>query len=99
MEMSEAIVTALIMALASIVCQVLINRNNRAKRTTEEQEKAQKQAVAEAVQAQNLETRLTSIETKLDVHNGYAEKLGDIATSIAVIENDIKTLYKQGART
>ena len=37
------------------------------------------------------------IEEKLDIHNGYAEKLTDIAKRIAVIENDIKTLYKKGA--
>ncbi len=29
------------------------------------------------------------------LHNGYAEKLGSIGTDIAVIKNDIKTLYKQ----
>lgn len=96
--MSDAIITALIMAAASVICQFLINWNNRKKRTSEEAEKSKEQAVAEAVKAEALENRLRAIEDKLDTHNGYAEKLGDIATSIAVIENDIKTLYKQGAR-
>ena len=93
--MTEAIITALIMALGSIACQLLINRNNRQKRTNEENEKFQQQVVADAVKDERLESRLTSIEAKLDEHNGYAQKLGDIALSIAVIENDIKTLYKQ----
>lgn len=93
--MSEAIITALIMAVASIVCQVLINRNNRVKRSAEETEKRQAQAVADALKEERFENRLQSIEAKLDEHNGYASKLGDIAMSIAVIENDIKTLYKQ----
>lgn len=97
--MSDTIFTALIMAAASIICQLLINSNNRKKRSSEETEKMKHQAVEDAVKAEKLETRLSAIEEKLDVHNGYAEKLGDIATSIAVIENDIKTLYKQGART
>ena len=97
--MSDAIITALIMAAASVICQLLINANNRKKRSDEETEKKKQYAVEEAVKAENLEHRLCAIEEKLDVHNGYAEKLGDIATSIAVIENDIKTLYKQGART
>lgn len=92
--MSEAIVTALIMAVASVVCQVLINRNNRQKQTAADAEKNKQQAVAEAVKDERFENRLKSIEAKLDEHNGYAQKLGAIATSIAVIENDIKTLYK-----
>lgn len=96
--MSDTIITALVMAAASIICQLLINRNNRKKRSDEETEIMKQQAVEDAVKAEKLETRLSAIEEKLDVHNGYAEKLGDIATSIAVIENDIKTLYKQGAR-
>lgn len=96
--MSEAIITALIMAVASIVCQVLINRNNRQKRTAEENEKTKAQAVAEALKDERFENRLKGIEAKLDEHNGYAQKLGDIATSIAVIENDIKTLYKQASK-
>ena len=92
--MSEAIVTALIMAVASVVCQVLINRNNRQKQTAAEIEKNRQKAVAEALKDERFEIRLQNIEDKLDEHNGYAQKLGDIATSIAVIENDIKTLYK-----
>ena len=95
--MSDAVITALIVAVSSIICQVLINRGNRQKRTKEETAKAQLAAVDAALKDQRLELRLQSIEQKLDVHNGYAEKLTDIATSIAVIENDIKTLYKKGA--
>ena len=93
--MSDAIVTALIMAAGSIICQVLINRGNRAKRTKEEGEKERQTAISKAVEDQRLQTRLARIEEKLDIHNGYAEKLTDIATAIAVIQNDIKTLYKE----
>ena len=50
----------------------------------------------DAIKEQRLEFRLKSIENKLDTHNGYAEKLGDIQTDIAVIKNDIKNLYKKG---
>lgn len=100
--MSDAIITALIMALGSIICQLLINRNNRKKRSVEETEKLKQQAVADALKDERLESRLTAIEEKLDIHNGYAEKFSNldirltgIATSIAVIENDIKTLYNK----
>lgn len=83
-------------AIASVITQIALNKRNREKRSEEETEKAQKAAVTEALEKQNLETRLTQIEHKLDLHNGYAEKLGDIATSIAVIETQIKTLFKEG---
>ena len=82
--MSDAVITALIMAFASVVCQLLINRSNR-----------KQWAIDEAVKEERLENRLHGIETKLDTHNGYAEKLGSIQLDIAVIKNDIKTLYKQ----
>lgn len=76
---------ALIGAVASIVVNLLNNL-----------QQSKRRAVAEAVKDANLENRLKSIEGKLDVHNGYAEKLGQIGTDIAVIKNDIKTLYKLG---
>lgn len=82
--MSDAVLTALIMAAASVVCQVLINRSNREKRKTDE-----------AVKDANLENRMKNIEAKLNVHNSYADKLAEIQRDVAVIKNDIKTLYKQ----
>lgn len=94
--MSDAVLTALIVAASSIICQLLISRSDRKKRTAEDVEKERKRAVEQAVKDERLENRLKSIEQKLDVHNGYAEKLGNIEKSIAVIENDIKTLYKKG---
>ena len=84
--MSEGILGALITAISAIVCQILISRS---------QSKARK--VEDAVRDALLDERLKNIEHKLDIHNGYAEKLGAIATDIAVIQNDIKTLYKKGA--
>ena len=92
--MSDSVLTALIMAVASVVCQILINRSNRKKRVAEDAEKENARAVEEAVKAERLENRLIGIETRLDAHNGYAEKLGNIEKDIAVIKNDIKTLYK-----
>ena len=95
--MSDAVITALIMAIASIVCQVLINRSNRRKRVEEDAEKEKARAVEEAVKDAKLENRLSDIEEKLDRHSEYAEKLSRIGTDIAVIKNDIKTLYKQSS--
>ena len=94
--MSDAVIVALITASATIVCQLLINRNNRKKQRKEDEEKDKAKAVADALKEERLENRLTNIENKLDIHNGYAEKLGKIETSIAVIETEIKNLSEKG---
>lgn len=80
--MSDVVLAALIGAAASIIVNLITLSNQRKKR-----------AIEEAVREANLESRLRSIERKLDIHNGYAEKLGSISTDIAVIKNDIQNLY------
>ena len=83
--MSDVVLAALIGAVASIIVNLITANNQRKKR-----------AVEEAVRDANLENRLRSIEHKLDIHNGYADKLGSISTDIAVIRTDIKNLYNRG---
>ena len=56
-----------------------------------DRENALKDAEREATQS----LRLKNIETKLDIHNGYAEKFGEIQKDIAVIKNDIQYLRKE----
>lgn len=92
--MSETIITALIVAATSIICQVLVNRSNRRKRAGEEEEKDKKRAVDAALKDQAFQTRLARIEEKLDIHNGYASILGQVQTDIAVIKNDIQNMKK-----
>lgn len=79
--MSEAIIVALITATASVVCQLLISRKQR---TDAE--------VKQAVKDKEISDRLTHIEEKLDIHNGYADKLGDVAISLAKMQKDIEFL-------
>lgn len=83
--MTEDIIIAIITGACAVLGQWLISRQQTAKRRTDE-------AVRDALQ----EARLKAIEAKLDVHNGYAERFGEIQTDIAVIKNDVKTLYKRG---
>ena len=83
--MSDVVLAALIGAIASIIVNVISANSARKKR-----------AVEEAIRETKLDSRLESIEHKLDIHNGYADKLGGIQTDIAVIRNDIKTLYNRG---
>lgn len=82
--MSDVVIAALIGAVASIIVNLISAGARRKQR-----------AVEEAIRDERLENRLKNIETKLDIHNGYAEKMGTISTDIAVIKNDIKNLYKQ----
>lgn len=77
--MSDAVMAALIGAVASIIVNLLNNARERKKREIEEARKETR-----------LEDRLSSIETKLDVHNGYAEKLGSIQVDIAFIKGQLK---------
>lgn len=79
--MSEAIIVALITAGASVVCQLLIS--NKTKRDN---------ATAQAVRDKDFEDRLKRIEERLDQHNNYAEKLGDVAISLAKMSSDIEYL-------
>lgn len=83
--MSETIIVALITGVCAVVGQWLIARNQASKRK-----------IDEAVRAAKLDDRLAGIEKRLDEHNSYASKFAGIQTDIAVIKNDIKTLYKQG---
>lgn len=79
--MSDAIVVAIITGLASIIGQFMISKKGKKDRL-----------VQEAVRRTELDNQLSNIETKLDIHNGYAEKIGNIETSIAVIQTEIVNL-------
>lgn len=82
--MSEAVIVALITGICAVVGQLIITRQQTAKRR-----------IDEAVRDAKLDDRLARIEERLDSHNSYAEKFVAFGTDIAVIKNDIKTLYKQ----
>ena len=83
MSMSDAIVVAIITGVCAVLGQWLISRQQAAKRR-----------VDEAVRDAKLDDRLSGVERRLDEHNRYAERFSTIQTDIAVIKNDIKTLYK-----
>lgn len=79
--MTEAIIVAIITAGASVICQLLITSKGKKERIEEEAKKEQA-----------LTDRLKSIEEKLDEHNGYAKKLGEISTSIVALQKDVEYL-------
>lgn len=82
--MSDAVIVALITGVCAVVGQWLISRQQTTQRIKDD-------AARDAL----LDKRMTDIEHKIDIHNGYAEKFSEIGKDIAVIKNDIKTLYKR----
>lgn len=99
--MSEAVkialIAAMIPAIGSIITTLLINASNRRKASIEEAEREKKRAVEEARKEEKLAARLNSIEwnleennRKLDIHNGYAEKIGSMQTDIAYIKGKME---------
>ena len=81
--MSETVLVAIITDVCAVFGQWLITRQQTAKRR-----------IDEAVRDAKLDDRLAGVERRLDEHNNYASKFSEIQTDIAVIKNDIKTLYK-----
>lgn len=82
--MSETVLVAIITGICAVFGQWLITRQQTAKRR-----------IDEAVRDAKLNDRLAGVERRLDEHNNYASKFSEIQTDIAVIKNDIKTLYKE----
>ena len=83
--MNDAIIVALITASASVICQIIIS--NKARKD---------QDAKQAARDQEVEDRLKGIERRLDEHNHYAEKLGEIAISLTAIKKDIE--YIRGGK-
>lgn len=82
--MSDAVLVAIITGVCAVVGQWLISHAQ-----------AEKRKIDDAVRDKGIEDRLSALERKIDIHNGYAERFAEIGSDIAVIKNDIKTLYKE----
>lgn len=88
------VISAIISGIVAIVVCLLNSRAQQKKMLHELEERDAEKRKADAVRDAKLEMWMKGVEEKLDLHNGYAQKLGEIQTDIAVIKNDIKTLYK-----
>lgn len=89
------VISAIISGIVAVVVCLINSHSQQRKMLHEFEERDTEKAKAEAVRDAKLEMWMKGVEEKLDLHNGYAQKLGEIQTDIAVIKNDIKTLYKQ----
>ena len=79
--MSDAVIVALITGLCAVVGQWLISRKQAEDKRNEDIERETR-----------LDERLKGVEKRLDMHNKYAEKFGEIQTDIAVIKNEIRNI-------
>lgn len=86
--MSDSILIAFIGAAGSVVGACIAARSAVDKKTREDDIKA-------AQREQRQQDQLEEIKHKLDIHNGYAEKLGNIQVDIASIHKDIEYLRKR----
>lgn len=78
------ILAALITGICAVLGQYLISRKNR-------HDADVKRQIIEA-KREEWEKR---VEEKIDIHNGYAEKFGDIAVELAEIKVEIKNLKER----
>ena len=79
--MSEAVMCAIIAAIASMFGSWLASRK-------QEKDREVKEAEREA----RLDERLKGVEKRLDQHNNYAEKIGDIQRDLGILATEIKNL-------
>lgn len=79
--MSDAVLGAIIVAVGSIIVQLLINVSNRAK-------EHERQSVYRA----NLENELKLIKSKLDEHNEYGKKFSESSKKYANLEMELKLI-------
>ena len=88
--MSETILAVIITGVCGVVGSYISARSVIEKKSRED-------AIKDAQREQRQSDRLEAIERKLDIHNGYAEKLGSIQNDITAIHKDIEYL-KGGTR-
>jgi len=86
MGMDSEVIVALITGLCAVAGNYLISRKKSCEDEIRDAQREQKQC-----------DRLDNIEHKIDIHNGYAEKLGDISKSMVAMQKDIEYL-KKGAK-
>lgn len=79
-----AIITGVLAVLGSYMGNIAITRK-----------KSREDAIRDAERETRQAMRLDAIEKKLDVHNGYAEKFGDIGKDITAIKKDIEFLKRK----
>ena len=91
-----ALIAAAVPAIGSIIVQLIVTRQQNRKRKEEDAEKEKQRAVEQAQKDAELKAWMKEIERtlkennhKLDIHNGYAEKIGSLQTDVAYIRGKL----------
>lgn len=84
------LITAVLGALGVIAVQWLKNRASKSEHNIDVALHEQDQEYTHKM----IFTRLDAIEHKLDIHNGYAEKFGDITKDIAIIKTELANIKR-----
>ena len=79
--MSDAVVVALITGGITLSVNLLSNWSVR-----------KKEAVERAIQNQKLEDQIEAMNRKLDEHNGYSDRIGNIEKAIVKIDTKLESI-------
>ena len=88
--MNPTVTGALIGAVGAIIVCLINNYFMNKKQLKEQESKEHERKEEQAVRDAKLDMKLSSIEKKLDEHNGYAEKIGSIEQSLAYIRGKME---------
>ena len=86
-NLTPAQATVIASIISGLVAVLVCIWNNRAM--------ANKQKIEEAARDAKLELWMRTVDRKLDTHNGYAERFGEISTDIAEIKTAIQFLKEK----
>lgn len=83
-----SIVIAVITSISSIVGAYLACRRSNREQEIKDAQREQRQAD----RLDNIDDKIGVLSKKVDIHNGYAEKFGEISKNMAVMAKDIEFL-------
>lgn len=88
MESIIPIITAIITSLGGVLgAYIAVQKGNR-ERDIKDAQREQRQAD----RLDNIDEKIGELAKKVDVHNGYAEKFGEVAKGMALMAKDIEYL-------
>ena len=86
--MSESVLIAILTGMLAVLGSYVGN-------VTTSRKKAREDALKDARREQNLTDRLDRLEKKVDEHNGWGEKFGEIRKDIAIIKTELEFIRKE----
>lgn len=82
------IIVALISAGGGVIGASLAVRKGNKEQEIKDAQREQRQSD----RLDSIDERIANLSKKVDIHNGYAEKFGEVATNMALMAKDIEYL-------